>query len=203
MPWEKAWRIPVEIKRKGCLDPRQLVSKDEPQLIGLLKDLAVRPRWGEEQGAKTLSSAARLVCSERFGGDAGAIWRDRSPAEVEKTLQEIHASVPGSRRWRLGYSTTTSATSQGRSCRRSTSSQTSTWYAYSQRLGITRGDSKLEAIQAAQTLNREFPGALDWPAWQIGRRWCRPTKPDCANCDLTEACTKRGVESDPPSPSRG
>ena len=203
MPWEKAWRIPVEIKRKGCLDPRQLVSKDEPQLIGLLKDLAVRPRWGEEQGAKTLSSAARLVCSERFGGDAGAIWRDRSPAEVEKTLQEIHGVGAGiaSMATRIlhddfGYFT-------GQELSQIDVKPDVHLVRVFQRLGITRGDSKLEAIQAAQTLNREFPGALDWPAWQIGRRWCRPTKPDCANCDLTEACTKRGVESDPPSPSRG
>ncbi len=200
MPWEKAWRIPAEIERKGCLDPRQLVSKDEPQLIGLLKDLAVRPRWGVEQGAKTLSSAARLVCSERFGGDAGAIWRDRSPAEVEKTLQEIHGVGAGI------ASMATRILHDDFGCFTGQESQIDVkpdvhLVRVFQRLGITHDDSKREAIQAAQDLNPEFPGELDWPAWQIGRRWCRPTKPDCANCVLTEDCAKRGVESDPPSPS--
>ena len=46
MRWEQAWRIPAEIKLKGCLDPAQLASKGEPELVGLLEDLAVRPRWG-------------------------------------------------------------------------------------------------------------------------------------------------------------
>ena len=85
MPWQKAWRIPTAIDRQGFLDPALLASKGETELIGLLDGLAVRPRYGAKQGAKTLSDAARLVW-ERFGGDAGAIWKDASPAEVEKTL---------------------------------------------------------------------------------------------------------------------
>ena len=41
-------------------------------------------------------------------------------------------------------------------------------------LGIIDGDSTTEAIRAARRLNPEFPGELDWPAWWIGQRWCRP-----------------------------
>ena len=94
MPWEKAWRIPVEIKRMGLLDPARLASMDEADLAGLLDSLPVRPRYGTKLGGKTLSDAARLVAG-RFGGDAAAIWTDSSPAEVEKTLQEIRGLGPG------------------------------------------------------------------------------------------------------------
>ena len=94
MPWQRAWRIPVEIDHAGYLDSAKLASMGEPDLIKLIDGLAVRPRYGARQGARTLSDAARLVC-ERFGGDAGAIWSGASPAEVEKTLREIHGLGPG------------------------------------------------------------------------------------------------------------
>ena len=199
---EKAWRIPVEIKSelKGCLDPAQLASKGEPELIGLLEGLAVRPRWGVKQGAKTLSDAAKLVCERRFGGDAEAIWRDALPDAVEETLQKIHG---------VGARTASMATRilrvdfhffEGQESQIDVNPGDHLVRVF-QRLGIIDSANAKEAIGAAQRLNPEFPGELDWPAWEIGRRWCHPTKPDCANCVLTEDCAKRGVESDPPSPS--
>ena len=78
MRWQKAWQIPVEIDRAGCLDPALLASKSETDLIELLDGLAVRPRYGVKHGARTLLDAARLVW-ERFGGDAGTIWNNSSP----------------------------------------------------------------------------------------------------------------------------
>ena len=72
MRWQKAWQIPVEIDRAGCLDPALLASKSETDLIQLLDGLAVRPKYGAKRGARTLLDAARLVW-ERFGGDAGTI----------------------------------------------------------------------------------------------------------------------------------
>ena len=189
MPWQKAWRIPTEIDRQGLLDPALLASKSETELRGLLDGLAVRPRYGAKQGARTLSDAARLAW-ERFGGDAGTIWRDASPAEVEKTLQEIHG---------LGAGLASMATRILRddfACFRGQERQIDIkpdvhLVRVFRRLGIIDGDSATEAIRAARRLNPEFPGELDWPAWWIGQRWCRPTEPDCAQCPLTGDCAKR------------
>jgi len=189
MPWEKAWRIPTEIDRQGWLDPALLASKDETELIGLVKGLAVQPRWGAREGARTLSDAARLVW-ERFGGDAAAIWKGASPAEVEKTLQEIHGIGAGiaSMATRILY--------DDFSCFRGQERQIDVkpdvhLVRVFQRLGIIDADSENEAIRAARRLNPEFPGELDWPAWRIGRLWCRPRRPDCAQCPLTGDCAKR------------
>ena len=189
MPWQKAWRIPTEIDRQGFLDPALLASKGETELIGLLDGLAVRPRYGAKQGARTLSDAARLVW-ERFGGDAGAIWKDASPAEVEKTLQEIHG---------LGAGIASMATRILRDdfgCFRGQERQIDVkpdvhLVRVFRRLGIIDGDSANEAIRTARRLNPEFPGELDWPAWWIGQKWCHPTEPDCARCPLTGDCAKR------------
>ena len=189
MPWQRAWRIPTEIDRKGLLDPERLASKSENELVELLDGLAVRPRYGAKHGARTLSDAARLVW-ERFGGDAGAIWKDASPAEVEKTLQEIHG---------LGAGIASMATRILRDdfdCFRGQERQIDVKpdvhvVRVFRRVGIIDGDSANEAIRTARRLNPEFPGALDWPAWWIGQKWCHPKDPDCARCPLTEECAKR------------
>ena len=189
MPWKKAWRIPTEIDRQGLLDSALLASKTEKELVALLDGLAVRPRYGAEQGARTLSDAARLVW-ERFGGDAGAIWRNASPAEVEKTLQEIHG---------LGAGIASMATRILRDdfgCFRGQERQIDVkpdvhLVRVFRRLGITDGDSAKEAIRAARRMNPEFPGELDWPAWRIGQHWCHPEDPACSRCPLTRDCAKR------------
>ena len=189
MPWQKAWRIPGEIDRAGCLDPARLASMSEPDLIELVDGLAIRPRYGARQGARTLSDAARLVC-ERFGGDAGAIWNGASPAEVEKTLQEIHG---------LGAGIAAMATRilhDDFGCFRGQERQIDVkpdlhLVRVFRRVGFVESDSANEAIRASRRLNPEFPGQLDWPAWRIGQQWCHATEPDCCSCPLTEVCPKR------------
>ena len=59
------------------------------------------------------------------------------------------------------------------------------------RTGITQTEYESEAVTAARRLNPDFPGELDWPAWDIGMKWCRPTSPLCRDCPLTAACPKR------------
>ena len=189
MAWQKAWRIPVEINRTGCLDPAQLASMSETDLIDLLDGLAVRPRYGARHGAKTLSDAARLVC-ERFGGDAGAIWNGASPAEAEKTLQEIHGLGAGI------ASMTTRILRDDFGCFRGQERQIDVkpdvhLVRVFRRVGLVNSDSPNEAIRTARRLNPEFPGELDWPAWRIGQQWCHATEPNCALCPLTQVCARR------------
>jgi hypothetical protein len=45
-------------------------------------------------------------------------------------------------------------------------------------------------VAAAHVLNPDHPGALDLPAWDIGRRWRRPTTPDCPTCPLKRVCPR-------------
>ena len=189
MPWQKAWQIPAEIHQKGFLDPKLLASKSEAELIELLKSLPFLPRYGAKQGARTLSDAARLVC-ERFDGDAGAIWKNAAPAEVEKTLQEIHGIGAGI------ASMTTRILHEDFGCFRGQERQIdvkpdSLLLRVFRRAGLIDKESEDQARRAARRLNPEFPAALDWPAWRIAQRWCRPKEPECAPCTLTKVCAKR------------
>lgn len=188
MPWHRAWQIPTEIHRKGLLEPDQLAAMSETELVNLIDGLPVRPRYGSRRGARTLADAASLV-RDRYGGNAATIWEDASPAEVEKTLQEIYGLGQGI------ASMTTRILRDDFDCFRGQEHQIDIKpdvhvLRVFKRAGLTRTQSSGEAVYAARRLNSRFPGALDWPAWQIGQRWCHSTEPDCDGCPLTGICPR-------------
>ncbi|RMF00953.1 MAG: iron-sulfur cluster loop, partial [Alphaproteobacteria bacterium] len=44
-----------------------------------------------------------------------------------------------------------------------------------ERLGLVDADPSVDqVIYRARSLNPEFPGLLDYPCWDIGRKWCKP-----------------------------
>ena len=189
VPWKKAWQIPAEIDRKGRLDPKRLASMTEDELIELLNSLPPLPRYGAVQGAKTLADCARLVC-DHFGGDAAAIWKSSSPAEVEKTLQGIHGIGAGIASMAIRILHDDFGYFKGK-VRQIDVKPDSLLLRVFQRAGLIDSKSEDQARRAARRLNPEFPGALDRPAWQIGRLWCRPREPKCPERQLTDVCAKR------------
>ena len=57
------------------------------------------------------------------------------------------------------------------------------------RLGLVRADDDVESIiYRTRALHPEFPGLLDFPAWEIGRNWCRPREPLCDQCIMQTVC---------------
>ncbi len=189
MRWERAYQIPVEIEQKGCLDPKQLAGMTNTELCKLLEGLKIKPRYGAIEGSKTLADAAHLVC-EKFDGDAAAIWTSSSPCEVEKTLQKIHGISAGI------ASMTTRILHEKFGCFKGQERQIDIkpdihLLRVFKRTGLIEKKSEGEARKVAQKLNPEFPGALDPPAWEIGKSYCHPKQPDCAECPLTEVCAKQ------------
>lgn len=57
------------------------------------------------------------------------------------------------------------------------------------RLGLTRAEDDVEEITyLARAFHPAFPGLLDFPAWEIGVKWCRPQNPACNHCMMREVC---------------
>ena len=56
------------------------------------------------------------------------------------------------------------------------------------RSGLAERDDSEHMLAEARRLYPERPGALDNPAWDIGRRWCRPTQPQCDSCAIGTVC---------------
>jgi endonuclease III len=64
------------------------------------------------------------------------------------------------------------------------------------RSGIAERDDQDHMIEEARRTSPQRPGALDGPAWVIGRTWCRPTNPLCPDCPLDEVCAHRISSTD-------
>jgi endonuclease III len=59
------------------------------------------------------------------------------------------------------------------------------------RMGFVPNNPSPElVIYKARELNPEFPGIIDSSCWEIGRKWCKPTNPDCSNCVIKSDCKK-------------
>jgi endonuclease III len=55
---------------------------------------------------------------------------------------------------------------------------------------IAESSKPKDAIHAAQRLHSKFPAALDAPAYNIGKHWCRPRNPKCLECPIGTVCAK-------------
>jgi len=57
------------------------------------------------------------------------------------------------------------------------------------RLGFTPQDASAEhVIYKARSLYPDFPGLIDLPCFEIGKKWCRPKNPLCSLCYMKEVC---------------
>ncbi len=187
MIWQNAWEIPYWIHRKGKLDASILATVGEPGLQHLLESLPVKPRYGCVAGARTLSDAADLVIRFDPGGDANAIWDRVSPSEVQKRLEAVHGIGPGIAHMIIRILRDDWGKFEGSEHEIDVKPDVHVMRVF-KRTGLTRSENEREAVEAARRLNPTFPGELDWPAWNIGQRWCRPSRPLCGGCPLTAVC---------------
>jgi uncharacterized HhH-GPD family protein len=58
------------------------------------------------------------------------------------------------------------------------------------RSGLAELDDRAHMVDQARRAHPDRPGALDLPAWHVGRTWCRPRVPKCEECPLGEVCPR-------------
>lgn len=58
------------------------------------------------------------------------------------------------------------------------------------RTGIATIDEPGHMIEAARRLGPRHPGAIDLPAWIVGRQWCDVIDPLCSDCPIDPYCPK-------------
>ena len=197
--YERAWQAPLELQsRLGHLDPARMIAEPEAISAAISRSPALHryvnklPRW-------VLAAARRVV--DEFGGDAGQIWCGDLPAR--KIAQRLETF--------LGISQKKAAMSVMLLWRhldvevKELSGIDLAVDIHVRRVflraGLVERDVGADMINMARQLNPSLPGALDSPAWDIGRLWCRPQVPNCSQCPLIDACPKlvdRAVEIDRP-----
>jgi endonuclease III len=185
---ERAWLIPHLISQKlggfsfsrlralSLEDVRELLSRPEPL-----------HRFPEAM-SRSFHGAVEHI-TDAYAGDASRIWRDKPPsAEVVLRFLRFRGVGPKiatmaanilARDFKVPladhYSIDVSADVHVRRV--------------FTRLGLVgEGASLEEIIYSARALSPDFPGLVDFPAWEIGRTWCRPMSPNCAECYICPVC---------------
>jgi endonuclease III len=191
---EAVWKIPFTLNcRLGHLDPKTLSQYTIDQMETILRSLDKKPRY-PRQAAQTIIYLSKLVADE-FNGNAADIWHGHFPWEVTQTLDRIWGVGPGIAHMTVrilkdefGYNPVHESWQKvdvkpDVQVRR-------VFY----RSGIAQDRNESTAVHVARQLHPEFPGLLDWPAWEIGRTWCREHNPKCSECPLRVICLKRDTQ---------
>ncbi len=185
---ERAWLIPYRISQAlGGFSFELLRALSLDEVRRLLTVPQLLHRFPEEM-SRNLHNAIELISTE-YDGDAARIWRD-SPSSAEVVIRFLRFRGVGpkiatmaanilARDFKIPladyYSVDISADVQIRRV---------FW-----RLGlISEGAATEEAIYAARALHPAFPGLMDFPTWEIGRKWCRPKNPRCVDCYMRVLC---------------
>ena len=188
VPAERAWTAPYLLRqRMGHLDPARSAGDPErvrraiqmrPQLHRYIKKM---PRW--------FVGAARRVQRD-YHGDARMIWSDRpSAVELQRRLSEFH----GIGQKKAAMAVEILNRDLGVPVDRMMGSDLAVDVHVRRvflRSRIADRDDPDHMIKAARQLHPSRPGALDFPAWDVGRNWCHAGVPDCGDCPLTHVCPK-------------
>ena len=59
------------------------------------------------------------------------------------------------------------------------------------RMGLIEKEERSPAIEKAKKMNPEYPGVFDHSCWEIGRKYCHASNPDCSNCIVKGECEKK------------
>lgn len=185
---ERAWAIPYELQtRIGHLEPARFLVESET-IYTAFQQLPKLHRFVDKV-SNWFVEAAKLVV-EKYDGEADHIWADQPTAIM---LRNRLVAFPGIGQKKAAMAVEILARDLGKQLRGLSGSDV----AYDVHLrrvflrtGLANRDDVSHMVEAARSLYPERPGALDFPAWDIGRTWCKPTDPDCAGCPLTVGCLR-------------
>ena len=189
IPAERAWAVPYHLReRLGHLDPMRILAEPEP----VAEAVATRPSLHRyvQRVPEFIVEAARIVI-DQYDGDAGRIWGDE-PTAVQ--LQARLRQFPGISQKKAAMAVEILERDLGVPVQEMTGSD----IAYDVhvrrvflRTGMAEIDDQDHMVATARLAHPQRPGALDAPAWVIGRTWCRPRDPDCPACPLDDVCAHR------------
>ena len=190
---EEMWKIPYYLKDKmGHLDTKIIAMMKAEDLYHIFEQLPHKPRYWRTAARRTIS-AARLI-NERYGAKAERIWNDNPKAG---DLQSRFDSFDGIGQKKASMATRILGMDLNVPIRNWNEIDISVDEMIRRvfpRAGLCDCDTPREIVESARRLNPSFPGALDYPCWDIGRTWCHPQNPKCSCCHIGQLCPKIGIE---------
>lgn len=188
MPAERAWSLPYRLKaRLGGWGPRYLASNPQ-EVYAAFQQSPKLHRFPTQTPRFVVAGAQRVL--EDYAGDAGAIWSDSPTATL---LQERLRQFVGISQKKAAMAVEILEKDLGVEVRDMSGSD----IAYDVhvrrvmlRTGLATMDSVSHMIETARTLHPTRPGELDFPLWDIGKRWCHKQNPQCGECTLESVCSR-------------
>jgi uncharacterized HhH-GPD family protein len=185
---ERAWALPYLLRQRlGYLSPAELAADPDAVRAAVQREPKLHrfvnmvPAW--------LIEAAQIVLS-RYHGDAATLWSD-GPTAIE--LRRRLEAFPGIGQKKAAMAAEILARDLGIPLQDMSGGDIAFDVQVRRvflRTGLAERDDVNHMVAVARVLNPERPGALDLPAWDIGRRWCRPANPDCLTCPLNHVCPR-------------
>jgi endonuclease-3 len=185
VPAERAWTAPLLLKQRlGSLLPA-FVLGHAAALRAALSETPMPHRYPARAASWILAAAAHV--ESRYSGDAARIWSDTPTAIQLRSRLEDFLGI-GQKKAAMAVEI---LAAEGHEIAEMGGSDV----AYDVhvrrvflRTGLVDVDTSGAVVAAARRLHPGRPGALDLPAWVIGRNWCRPTRPKCNACPIAWAC---------------
>jgi endonuclease III len=184
------WTIPYDMKMKlGHLDPQLIYEMSLEELTELFSQLPRKPRYLND-APKSVYDLTRFVV-EKCSGDASLVWEGRRAADVNRILRSIHGVGPGIAN--MGVLLIEKAFGvRFRDLERSGMDIKPDVHTVRvlYRLGASDAQTVEAALESSRRMNPSFPGGLDGGLWEVGRRWCFASNPNCRDCPMNQDCAK-------------
>ncbi len=190
---EVIWTVPFDLRcALGELSPVKLASMRVSDLDAVLRTLSRKPRHIHD-APRTIIELSQIIVNE-FAGEAARVWQGRRAWEIRNTLQRIHGVGAGiahmtvlliERAFGVRFD---DVDRPGMDIKGDVHTARVLF-----RLALSSAATPEDAVATARRIRPTCPGELDAPLWIVGRRWCRPTAPDCPACALGAICARVGV----------
>lgn len=186
---EIAWRAPYELKcRLQHFDVSKIAQITDSEITSIFCGEKKLHRFWKTTGKRVVDAAKRVV--RDYDCDAAKMWNDVPRAEeLERRFREFDG---------IGQKKASMAVNI---LARDLGVPVQSWSGIDVsydimirrvflRTGLAPRDTEEAIIGAGRKLNPDYPGALDHPAWHIGRNYCLSSTPRCSLCPLQDVCPK-------------
>lgn len=184
---ERVWTTPFELmNRLGHLDVFKIAQMTDQEIQGVFERSPKLHRYWKIMALR-VRDACKLII-RKYDGDVKNIWNDTPRTD---DLQRRFDEFDGIGQKKASMATNILVRDFNVPVRDRKGVDVSNDIHVRRvfmRTGLVENGTESEIIQIARELNPEYPGELDFPAWDVGRRWCHPTSTNCSNCPINESC---------------
>lgn len=188
---DRAWEAPRKLKQRlGHLNPHKIADMTEENLKKKIF-VAGKSLHRYKKIANWLIESSKLLVS-RYQGSPSKIWNDNPRSD---DLQRRFEGFKGIGQKKASMAANILVRDYGIPVRNidyrgvDVSGDVHVRRVFL-RTDLVDRDDVNAVVGAARRLNPQYPGELDLPAWLIGRRFCRPSDPECSRCPLAKVCPK-------------